>query len=87
MGTKKHQRLRSYCNVCKGHSSNVKGMVICVFNESSKHICNCGFGILVNFDAVSRHTGVFLFGCAVFGPSFRPPLLIETANSCQSREL
>ena len=33
------------------------------------------FGILVNFDAVSRYTGVFLCGCAVFGTSFRPPLL------------
>ena len=65
MSTKTHQGLRSYCNACKGHSSNAKGMVICVFNESSKHICNCGLGILVNFDAVSRHHGILVFFCSV----------------------
>ena len=40
--------------------------------------CNCGFGILVNFDAVLRFFYVFLRGFAVFGPPLRPPQLYVT---------
>ena len=37
-------------------------------------ICNCGFGIWVNFDAVLRFSFSTTCGIAVFGALTRPPL-------------
>lgn len=53
-----------------GHISNANGMVIDRFDESKKHIFNCSFGILANFDVVLRNLSVFF--CAVL--RFRTPL-------------
>ena len=36
-------------------------------------ICNCGFGIWLNFDAVLRYSRATMCGIAVFVPPLRPP--------------
>ena len=37
-------------------------------------ICNCAFGIWLNFDAVLRYSRATMCGIAVFVPPLRPPL-------------
>lgn len=44
------------------------------------HICNCGFGILVNFDAVLRFLYAFLCSFAVFRQPLHPPLVDKAAK-------
>ena len=36
-------------------------------------ICNCGFGIWLNFDAVLRYSRATMCGMVVFVPPLRPP--------------
>ena len=55
-------------------------------HDGSFYICNCGFGISVNFDTVLRFF-LFFVGFAVFGPSLRPPRLGRNEKRSQKREV
>ena len=43
-------------------------------------ICNCGFGIWVNCDAVLQYSRATMCGIAVFVPPLRPPLKTNTVK-------
>ena len=54
--------------------------IISIWKEDLKYwqrqlfpICNCGFGIWLNFDAVLRYSRATMCGIAVFAPPLRPP--------------